>query len=257
MSFSNPNSNNNQGYYYPETQYPVNFKNPKSKLSSEIYAGAWRGSLFIGIAMLDEKGKDGEPDTYNRKDAVKIYLNPAKAMIFAKQLELYRAGKVKSAGVTNMKGNTQIFITKDKSYFGTDGDVIVIRKFDADGTEKASAAYELNNSDELYFGIQNIDITKSTELDFNYFDNIELTILENTIRDYGNGNGFAISSCVTEAISYRLDFIYNACKGDGGNKNGNGNGASGSFFASMAGRNKPGDSKPNQDEKNYGLDDLE
>lgn len=261
MAFNNGgNSYNNGGnsgydYYAPETLSSYGYKNPKSDLASELFIGGWRNTMVVGIAALETKQKPDDDDTYDRKNAVKIYLNPAKAAIFYRELEAFKAGEKSTAGVTNQKGNSQIFIAKG-SVFGVNNDCIVIRTFDNDGKEIKSAAYEFNSDNGTYFGISDIDI-ESANVSFDYYDDIEKEAFINTVKDYSLCHGQAIAAATNDAIAFKLDYIYRGVKQINGDNNNGGNNRSsnsGSYFRNRA---VAGNQDNNQQPTNKGnLEDM-
>lgn len=85
----NQDNGNNGGaktVYSPVTYSPMAFKNPTSKIASEISFSYWKGTLAISISAMLPRRQGATFDEYDRDNAVVIYLNSSKARISRKKL---------------------------------------------------------------------------------------------------------------------------------------------------------------------------
>lgn len=184
----------------------LKFSNNQSEVDKTSLSFTFWNSL-MGIQMAPiVTGADGSI-TYDRDNAITIYLSTTKAMMLSKEIDRFLAGQAKNVGVHTRTGIINI---TDGSEFNTNAPCITIRKLDENGQVISAYTYEVRTN--YHYSIDNFEERKSAppvfEKNFGY-NNIEIEMIkiqcDEYVRSMAMANAYATGQVVARQ-NKRLDY---------------------------------------------------
>lgn len=245
MAFNTGNQNNNNKGYSPSTYSTYTFKNPEGIDPSALGFSYYQRMLKISIApMLPMKENDEYPQ-YDNENAVSIYLLPANAMVFLKEIEEFMRdpyGHNNLGVVSGRNENSGLIVISNGKELGVNETNLIIRRINSNGDVTSSAAYQFNN-DEYYSSIRNYN-EDTKDYSNAPHANIELEILCTHLREFINSSTYASAYSNLEANKRNTERLYELTKslneGAGSSKGTGGT----SFFSKNKSNNSISNSKP-------------
>lgn len=157
----------------------------------------WNNSLKISIAPK-KQSSDGQV-YFDYDNGISIYLNHAKARIFAEELRKFVSDPVTfdNSGVSSGQG----LITVSRGVeFSSPSPLIIIRKINETGEVMSSFAYQTKT--DYYFAIRGYSEKGGFEKDINTYSNLELLQLITLLEEFYKATTCATAFTVIDQLKF-------------------------------------------------------
>lgn len=162
--------------------------------------GYWKQMLKIGIFPVKDTNSDNV--TFDMDNGIMVYLNHAKAKMFADELRNFLRDPITYNGVGVPSGSGIITISNGKE-FGVNNPIFVIRKLDEVGKVVSSFAYEVKS--DYYFSIRNYTGEKNFSKETESYKNLEIEEMIMVLDEYCKAMTYGTAYSIMDANKYNYD----------------------------------------------------
>ena len=206
MANFNSYSNNKDANkpFEPSIYSAYRMNNAESKIDKTCITFAiWKQMLKIGIFPRKE---NTDEISFDMEKGLMVYLNHAKAKMFANELRNFLRDPVTYNGVGVPSGQGTITISNG-SEFGSNNPVFVIRKMDENGNIVSSFAYEVKT--DYYFSVRNYTGGKEFTQEFDSYRNLEIEEIIMVLDEYCKAMTYATAYSIADATKYDQSRVMN------------------------------------------------
>lgn len=191
--------------FEPNVYTAYRWNNAESNVDKTCMTTAmWKQMMKIGIFPVKENS--GDNVSFDMENGLMVYLNHAKAKMFANELRNFLRDPITYNGVGVTSGQGIITISNG-SEFGTKNPVFVIRKVDETGNVTSSFAYEVKS--DYYFAIRNYTGGREFSKETNSYANLEIEEMIMVLEEYCKGMTYAVAYSMMDANKYNYDRALN------------------------------------------------